>query len=265
MTYDIIYSVGCHEHPDGFLDFLRNLFYYNKAFSVCVVVNCNRFMYDALHDKIDEFSGKVYVMPNPWDKRMYTFDILETHVQTMEYCKKLKLSATYFIPLASNCMFHKHLTCDYIVSLRSTPVDIADPSGHPQTNWQWPMFYRNVTITNILNADGIFNYQGSQHEGMLLKFDIMEKIATYLREKNCYNQVQCQFPFEEILLVTLYAYFTGQKPPLICKVFWNNPGYMPKSISEIEETTEPCIKRVMRDYNNPTRKWLRERTNNYTS
>ena len=264
MNYDIIYSVGCHEHPDGFLDFLRNLFYYNKAFTVCVVVNCNRFMYNALQHKMSEFGDKVRILPNPWDKRMYTYDILETHVQTMEYCMKQQISAKYFIPLASNCMFHKHLTPDYIANLVVTPVDITDKTKHPQSNWQWPFFYRNRIMTDILNADGIYNYQGSQHEGMLLKYDDMTKIARYLRE-NCYNQVQCQFPFEEILLATLNVYFTGQKPPLICKVFWGNPGYMPKSISEIEETTEPCIKRVLRDYNNPTRKWLRERANNYAS
>ena len=71
------------------------------------------------------------------------------------------------------------------------------------------------------------------------------------------------FPYEEILLPSLYAHFTGINPGEICKVFWNMPNYTPTYEQIINERC-PCVKRVDRAFNDPIRVQLRERANNYT-
>lgn len=262
--FDIVYSVGCHEHPDGFIDFLRNIFFYNKELSVCVLVNCNEPLYENLSKRMEEFETRVYLLPNPWKKTLFTYDIFETHIQTIEFCDKKNISATYFIPLASNCMFHKMITSEYLSSLPYTPVDITDKTKHPYTVWHWPEFYKNEAVLKILNSDSIYNYQGNLHEGLVLSFDIMKKIEKYVKTKNIKEQINNQVGFEEILFGTLYAYFTGTTPPSFCRIFWGNERYRP-SILDIENTNEPCVKRVLRDYDDPVRKWLRERTENYVN
>jgi hypothetical protein len=258
--FDILYSVGCHEHPDGFLDFLRNVFYYNKACTVGVVVNCNVYMYTALKDRIGEIPN-VYILPTPWDKTLYTYDIVKTHVQNFEYCKTAELSATYFIPLSSNCMFHKQVSIDSITSLCGKKHDTSLKTC-THTGWLWPIFLQNKNIVAQLNRDGIYNYAVIQHEGIILQFPIMGKIVSYLRENTIQQKASRDTVFEEILLGTLHAHFTGYMPPLLCKVFWDKPGYRP-TITEIEDTSEPCVKRVQRTYDDPVREWLRERANGY--
>jgi len=252
---DIIYSVLWHESPECFSDNIRNITYFNKGHSIKIIINSNLFIYDAFA-KLYENDPITLFHPSPYNKVKYTYDVLEGHLQNFVYCKRNKITAKYFIPLASNCMFHKQVILPEIERNLLLLPDVKDISENiKHSEWHWPKFYENKKTVHILNNSGIYNFKGGQIEGFVIEYNIFNKIADYLNEHNIKELLTVHTSFEEILIPTLYSYFTNKGQYHICKVFWDIPGYTP-TIDQIINTNEPCVKRVVLDINNPVRKWI---------
>ena len=49
---DILYSITAHESPECLIVFLNNIFYFNKALKISVIIHANSFMYKELSGKI---------------------------------------------------------------------------------------------------------------------------------------------------------------------------------------------------------------------
>jgi len=252
---DIIYSILCHEYPESFPDTIKNFIHFNKYHSIKIIVNPNIFMHDTLA-KLYENNPTIIFHPNPWNKVKYTYDVLEGHIQNFEYCKENNIIGKYFITLSPNCMFHKEVILSEIDSGILLSPDITDISEKIQhSGWNWPGFYRNNEIVNILNNSGIYNFKGSQHEGFVIEYNIFNKITEFIRNHKIKEKISDNTTFEEILTQTLYIHFTNKKPYYICKIFWDLPNYMP-SIDDIIKTDAPCVKRVSFSSNDPVRQWI---------
>ena len=130
--------------------------------------------------------------------------------------------------------------------------------------WHWPAFFKNKIIFDICVKNNINknDFIKNQHEGIILEYEIMNKIKDFLINNNIKNNIENETVFEEILPITLYKVFTGNLPAYCCKVFWNLPNYTP-TLEDINNEKLPCFKRVDRNYNNDIRKSIRERCNNY--
>lgn len=198
-------------------------------------------------------------------KRMHTYDIMKGHIVNFVFCIGLSIRSDYFIPLASNCMFHRPVSMDILrlklAEAASFDTLTPDPSKN-YSNWQWPKFFRNKKITQIMTDHGILNYNGGQHEGCVYSYEAMQFIVDFIVINRIEESIEHDAIFEEILFATLYSHFTKKMPYSLCKVFWSAPQYTP-TIRQITETEEPCVKRVDRDYNNLIRTWLRERAGKY--
>jgi len=218
-------------------------------------------MYDHL-DKHFKNDDRVFIHPNPWNKRKYTYDVLEALVQNFEYCKKLNIIGTYFIMLASNCMFHKQLDLSELkTNILNLPLSKPDippntKESHNSTWNHWASFFKNEGILTSFNNISIFNFMKGQHEGLVIEYDIFNMITNFIRENRIKYKITSDASFEEIIPITLYHYFTNKRPYCICKVFWHLPNYMP-NIDQIRETNEPCVKRVDLNINHNVRLWLR--------
>ena len=258
---DIIFSILCHISPECFVDTLENLIFFNKANRIKIIVNSNNFMYKSLADKYKD-NSTIMFYPNPWDKVGSSFCILEGHIQNFEYCKNNNISSTYFIMLASNCMFHRQLTLSEIEIGLMTSENVTDISQKNiiHQDWHWTAFYQNKKIMNILNNNNIFNLKHGQCEGFIFEYDMYDKMVDFIQKNKIKDLITSTTVFEEILPHTLYTYFTKKKPFTICRMFWELPKYTP-SIEHILNTQEPCVKRVLLDMNNPVRVWIRSNQN----
>ena len=109
--YDIIYSILVHESPESYYDMISNLFYFNKDINIFVIVHCNNFMYEELYKKTIK---NVILNPTHYYKNYFTYDIPQAHCENYMHCFNNNIKCRYFITYASNCMFHKKLTLEYI-------------------------------------------------------------------------------------------------------------------------------------------------------
>lgn len=268
--FDIIYSYTCHENKECFVDTLKNLFYFNKNQNICVVVNCNKYMFNNFKniDNYPEFKN-VIIYPYPWEKIKYTYDLLDAHLQNFSYCLYNNITSKYIILLASNCMFHKAITMNdinnYIISSENLDLSKYRKIKDDKDTWHWPALLKNKKLIKILNDNDccINKIIGCQHEGMIIPYSVSKNILTFINSNNIKNNIENQTVFEEILLPTLYKKFTKNNPSHCCKVFWNNLNYRPE-INEIIKCDKHCVKNVNRSIDDTVRIWLRNKNNNYS-
>ena len=222
-------------------------------------------MYDKLNDKINinNFQN-IKLYPLPSTKKFYTYDILEAHIKNFTYCINNNLHSKYFILLASNCLFHKSISMLYIKNLIENNKNKLIEEQNNYDTWHWPNFFKNKKIINICKINNINrnNFVAHQHEGLILEYEVMNKIKNFLIDNNIKDNIENETVFEEILPGTLNKLFTKKMPVSCCKIFWNISNYTP-SIENIKNEELPCIKRVERNYDNDVRKSIREKYNNY--
>jgi len=269
---DIIYSILCHEAPDCMIDMICNIAYYHRDVSYLIVINTNVQMYNELKMRSIETSN-VKLSQHPFDKKSVGYDITKGHILNFNDCVDASIESTYFIPLASNCMFHKQVTRELLhefISLSTFPKersysDISRVNTDSKNGIWWSTFFMNIevinTIKDVYNSDMFYWYQ---FEGIILPYSEMQAIVNFIKLNRIEERIQCDTCFDEILIQTLYHCMTGKHLATLCKAFWNSPDYSP-SIDEMKETPFPCVKRVSRSYNDPIRIWLRTETNNYAS
>lgn len=268
LPTDIMYSCLVHEAPDVFLDTLNNLFFYHANFHINVIVHCNHIVFQPLHELIrrdTRFRGQVFLYPQPWDKKIATFDLLEAHLENFRWCTTNNRIATYFIPLASNCYFWKQLeSSDLIYDKASYSFGNIDISTFESDHWHWQTFRKNHELIDELKKAGVEQFLGRQHEGLIVPWSVMRQVSDFEKAHNLRRFAHQNVTYEEILWTTLINMFLGHEVENMCEVFWDLPNYTP-SIENIQQSTKPCVKRVSRTMDDPVRVWQREVTADYMS
>lgn len=274
ITSSIIYSYNVHENKDAFIDTLKNLFYFHKSLEIFVIINANDRMLKELPNEINKLKMKdqIVIYPISMNKRLYTYDILEGHVRNFIYCIENSIKSKYFIPLSSNCMFKSNVTIEYVDNMIINKITINDDKKHiSDMNNKINLIghWKNVDpkVIDILeknnmyykHLDGIIQIQ---HEGFIIEYEVMNQIQNFLINNSIRNIITQETVYEETIFQSIYKNITNTIPTHICKVFWENVNYTPR-INEIKKCDLPCVKRVHRNFNDPTRIWLRNNNNNY--
>ena len=254
---NIVYSLTCHEDPESFMDFLRNIIYFNKDLKIAIVIHGNDFMFKQLNLKLQH--SCIHLNTKTLNRKLYTIDIFRSHIENFEYCKSLEFK--YFIPLASNCYFKEFVTINYIENLILNSPEIVT-NGYVKKDWNWPAILRNFLINTDLENEGCKELFAHAHEGILLNKDQISKISEIYYKNNLQNKVQFETVFEEYLFSSIYSMITGKQIQTLCHVFFELPNYTP-TLKHIEDTSKLCVKRVERNFNNNVRVHYRQKTNNY--
>lgn len=248
---DVVYSITCHENPKSFIDFIKNINYFNRNLKICIIVHANDYMFKELNGKVDHLN------PIHYNRSLYNIDIFKSHIENFDYAVSKGIGMKYFIPLASNCYFHKFITLNYIKSLLyNAPMVTSDKN----VDWCW---WPNV----LLNKKNKFKFRRAILVPTRRNYSSPKnstKKSDHVRTYDIYNNVEADLVFEEYLFATIYSNLTAKQPQTICKVFWDIPNATP-SLKEIIACQQPCVKRVSRDYKNSIRIHFRELTNNYTT
>jgi len=247
---DIVYSLTCHENPLSLIDLIKNIQYFNRNLKICIIVHANDYMFSELKGKVEHLN------PIHYNRSAFTVGFFKSQIENFDYAVSKGIDMTYFIPLASNCYFHKPVELDYIKSLLDNS---PSPIPFKQVGWHWSKILQNKKIN--LNIGQLYPFQ---HEGFILPKQIAQQISEHVRIHDIYNNIECETVFEEYLFASLYAKLTGKQPQTICKAFWDLPNITP-SLEEIINCESPSVKRVSRDYNNAIRVHFRKITNNYTA
>ena len=246
---DVVYSITCHEDPASLLDLIKNIKYFNKDLKICIIVHANHYMFKQLQGKIEHLN------PIHYDKTVFTIDLFKAHIENYDYCIKNEIDMKYFIPLASNCYFHKFVKLEYLdelINQSPPPTPIKE-----KINWHWSFILLNKKIN--MNIEELYS---SAHEGVILSKKTGLNISEHCKKYDIFNNVEKNTTFEEYLYASLYSKFTGKTIQTLCKVFWDEPNYTP-TLTQIINCEAPCVKRVSRNYNDPVRIYFRNLTNNY--
>lgn len=258
---DILYSITAHESPECVIDLINNIFYFNKGLIISIIIHTNTYIFNELKDLNIK---NVFINPKILDKRYATIDILIGHIQNFTFSEYLNMKFQYFIPLASNCYFHKYLTLDYIKLSLEKSENAIPHRNYDHNGWHWwTSIFQNKKILQILldNQDCIDLFV-NQHEGQIHTYETISYISNIIMKYKIFDIVESQICFEEFMLPTLYAKYTGKKVVDICNVFWNLPNLRP-NIEQIESSEKPIVKTVVRDIDDPIRIYFRKKTNNY--
>jgi hypothetical protein len=256
--YDVIYSFPAHEESDCVIDFIKNIFYFNRSIKVFIIVNANLLLFETLQDKMKDIEN-VCLYPIPEDKTSQLFKrVVKSQTNNFFHCYSKCIHSQYFIPLTSDCYFHKDTTLSDINRIYESSQIAIPPK---QEGWLWPCVHANINIYNLLVSIGFTTYYRSQHEGAILPYEIM-KINSSIIKDGLIEQIYTQdMPFEEYIYPTIFSTLTGKEMPYLCDFRYRTDEL---SFKELEEIQKPCIKRVFRKLDSPLRKAIREKANNYT-
>jgi hypothetical protein len=257
---DIVYSLTVHESPECVLDLIKNIIFFNKDLKICIVIHTNNVMYEELKDlKLTN----IFINPSHFDKKLANVTIFKAHIENFLFSKQLDIYFKYFIPIASNCYFHKELKLEYIETLLKK-FEPAIKGTDYNNGWDWwPSIFKNKKIIEILNQEKCVDLFISEHEGQVHTYDSISYISDTIIKYNIFENVEMpDTVFEEFMFSTLYARFTGKKVVNICKMFWDLPLFRP-NVQHIEDSDKPMVKRVLRNFYDDVRIHFRNKTNNY--
>lgn len=244
--YDIIYSINVHESPECVHDLLDNIFAFHPQLSIGIILNTSHTMFDALNTVS---RSHVWLFPIPLNKQWCSYGIFLGYIQNFCYLVSQSIEAKYYILLASNCMFHRPVSLEFIQEkyAESDITYILTAPMPPIPEWCQtyqlscnPQFFQELNIP-------LYN---SYHEGAIFPWHVFQQIVSFKDWTAISSRIRMEFAFEEVLFPSLHRHFTGRALRSICTMKHID-------IESIHEIQNPCIKTVPRIYDNEIRRWLR--------
>jgi hypothetical protein len=255
MRLDVLYSLVAHEAPECLYDLLNNIARFHPGVRVGVVCHLNPLLHPAVRFRLRGVAG-VWVNPACWSKRWCSSDLLAAHVENFRHVETLGVEAAYFIPLASNCAFHRPVTRAGLDAWAEAPR-AGGPMPALADAWAWRAAWEmNVELREGLRARGV-DPCWSYHEGAILRFGVFRRIVEDLAAMRWREVVRCELPFEEVLLPALHRRHAGGDFGRLCAVEIARMPAGEAAVPFIAGLELPCVKPVRRVFEDPVRRWLR--------
>jgi len=206
MTYDVIYSLCFHQHIDYVNHYLKNLEKYNINNKYLVIINLSNDL-SKVRDKI--YDRNVIIYHKSSNKRVLAYDLMNAYIDNYIYLKLLNLKFNNYMLLTSSSRFVKQIS-----KLEEYKGDIGIFEGsnlcHLKSNWPHTNnFFKNKKIINIFKENKIDIYS-SEVVGSLYPEKVFGKIVDFVISNNFKNNIESETVFEEIILPSLYKYFTNK-------------------------------------------------------
>lgn len=243
-TYDVCFSINVHEKFDFLLKQLKNMGDYVDC-HYCVVLNCNKYMYDECTNKRrSELPDNVFINDKVIEKKTFHGSLTEGMYENMVYALN-HMTFDYFIIMSSRNLFSNRMTLHDLETLhpvyefkddhslmkfiqveKDTTIEKVKKTN---TDWHWGSFLQTKLAAEAIDQKS--NLYGNAHEGLVFTFIACNKIVAYLKQKEetRIDLFQSNSPVEEFGLQTLAVmvnepfYYIGngcctnEKPPT------NNP------------------------------------------
>jgi len=208
----------------------------------------------------------VYVHPDPFYKRRFTFSILKAHLNNFQFLTNANINFDYFMMLASNCLFFREFDFNETLKARRKAEKtgyVCLVGGEEKPAWcHWSGFYKDKCIIKVFEENDMPLYT-TFHEGFVCSKEEFRDMYQFIAMHGIENKITAQVPFEEILPATILTHYSKQRIVPICKVFCKEKFLNVDVLHRRMPAHIFCIKRVERDYNNPLRMHIRNACDNY--
>lgn len=275
----ILYSITCHEEPLCLLDLIDSCFYHNKITDVKIIVQLNTDMYNYF-EKNPIHNKNVYINKNYINNNVaWSQDIAKAHIKNFEYSNKINIKFNYFCLLASNCLFTKDVTNNYLKNslhrydpnakinnildelvtfITGEAVSEEENNYLKKSGWWWELVNKKMkNLCKFLKKNNV-EQVGHSHEGAFYKKILFGKMVNIINSEKLLDEEMNGIPVEEIIFPCLENYFENKISKRLCYIFWESPNFMP-TIKEIEDCKYPIVKRVNRKNNDQVRMHYRNK------
>jgi len=206
MTYDVIYSLCFHQQIDYVNHYLKNLEKYNINNKYLVIINLSNDL-SKVRDKIYDRNVIIYYKSS--NKRRITYDLMNAYIDNYIYLKLLNLKFNNYMLLTSSSRFVKQIS-----KLEEYKGDIGIFEGgnlcHLKSNWPHTNnFFKNKKIINIFKENKI-DICYNEVVGTIYPEKVFGKIVDFITSNNFKIKIESETVFEEIILPSLYKYFTNK-------------------------------------------------------
>jgi hypothetical protein len=261
-NYQILVLLTCHENKDSIKDTVDNIFKFNEH--VCVVINdgTSEGLDDLVREHVHIVKRKILTKDISHNDVSVSFERFDTmvplHLDLKDYIVENKLSSEYVLLMSSNQLFINrglfNFMKDYDASFFDRPVDNGCINSL-MANKFFSKYYEELGKDNFIHQ--------SNHDGMFFKYDIFVEMMDYLvdiQNSKIHNHA------EEFLYVAYlkkhnktlaeygkYNYWQGS---------WRH-NIIPINVEEIKSCIDRgffLAKRISRNFNDPTRSYIKELT-----
>jgi hypothetical protein len=272
INYDIVFSLTCHENIDCVLDLYNNINKFCKL-KFLLLISCTDNLYNDIKNlNIDNIIiiNVRHLKQNIWGR----IELFYQHMISTQFLQVNNINYTYFWFLASNELFIREITLDflnqYVFKIENTK-DINDSeydswyNNFINTRHEW-MWYNEIKKDNYtmnkIRENKIIIHCG-QHEGLVLYKDIINNICVKYNEMQINNNSSYrEWVAEEIFIYSyIYSKYNLNKhietftQRFINNLKINDPVQLVKTCSNNNNILS--IKPIHRDYNNPLRTYIR--------
>lgn len=203
--YDIIFSINIHEHSNIVKEQFKNIKYFSKNYSTCIIYNCNSKIYKEIKDFSDN-KIKIIINPDIVEKARHTGTLVQGIISNLKLiCNNCKFK--YFISLSSRNYLTNYINLSEIhnifednkKNINSNKFLLNAYNNHKTSDqWMWPKF-KNTLLYNYLKDNNMGCY-GNYHEGCCIDYNTSIFIINFLSkntiiENNIYQQNICMEEF----------------------------------------------------------------------
>ena len=222
--YDLLFSLTIHANPQFIIEQIKNISYYCDNLKVCIIYNCNQYMYNILskEDLNNNENVMVIIHPIPFEKARFSGSLLKSIFENIQYIINNKIQFKHFITFSSRYIFKKKvclqdIECTYekifqqMTCLKKKDnifVGIIDDNYDiiqcPQ--WKHVSFHEKINIHHSYlkefmekNKQIVICEYGSNY---IIPYNIIVKINNFSKNNHdlmekCYISKQMVHPMEE--------------------------------------------------------------------
>lgn len=213
--YNIVYSVIAHQNIDFVNNFLLNLEKYNNNNKYLVILHLNNILYNN-----KDLIYKKYVLINDkhYDKYKPSHLLLKATVDNFDFLKKHKVSFKNFMILSSNTRFFKQApkftNNKYNIQLyeKEQNIELLNDWIH------WKQFLKNIKIIKLFKEKKI-KLEHNMVSGQLFNYNVFNLIVKFIKDNNIFSLIEYETYFDEIIIPSLFLYFTNNNPLCYCYTF----------------------------------------------
>jgi hypothetical protein len=255
QLYKTLILLTCHESVECVDDLIDNIFKFNR--DVCIVINDG---FDYLNKK-ESTLDHVYIVKRQTE-RHWGSSIITTHVETWDYILEKNIQAEYVITLSSNQCFIRHNYYDFIKNYKASSRYQREFNPPFSTLEQIQCICTNGFCQEYLNDIGTEYFQSqTNHDGMFYQWDIFANMMKYFEK---HRGIFINHMSDEYFYA---AYLHKHVKDGLIRFSHNHHNYWSRNpegtialIPEIQEARELgvyLIKRIPREYNHPSRCYIR--------
>lgn len=225
---DLLFSIPVHERQDIINNTVENIFNFNPNSKIILHINKTFTSFDK---NLSNYKNLYFNQSNI--NYIKGGDLLAYHISNFNYCLNNNINFEYFIFCASNELFIKKGSVNYINSYKNG-IQIINDKRYDD----WHNFKKNIEnnelIMKLFNTVNIYQLYGGQAEGQFFQKHIFKKISDLYLDITNNNEHFIEFEAEEIIPQIIFKSMDiDYNDPITLQNYTNNIDFNINFIKQI--------------------------------